>query len=127
MKGRKGAGNWFKRGMAVALAVCLGAVVQTNSSITSVHAEGAGMIEGANDYVRRSTLADWNSKYIHLNKTKATIQKKEKIKLTLINADAKKVKWKSGKKKVASVKKGTVTAKKNGKTVITATYKKVRC
>ena len=126
MKGRKGAGNWFKRGMAVALAVCLGAVVQTNSSITSVHAEGAGMIEGANDYVRRSTLADWNSKYIHLNKTKATIQKKEKIKLTLINADSKKVKWKSGKKKVASVKKGTVTAKKNGKTVITATYKKVK-
>lgn len=60
---------------------------------------------------------------IKLNKTKATIRVGRSVKLKLKNAKAKKVKWSSSNKKVATVKKGLVTAKKKGKATITAKYK----
>ena len=56
-----------------------------------------------------------------LNKSKAVIRVGKKIKLRVKNADGKKVKWTSTKKKIASVtKKGVVKGKKAGKTVIKA-------
>ena len=57
---------------------------------------------------------------IKLNKTKLTMTKGQTYKLIVKNNN-KPVKWSSSKKKVASVtKKGRVTAKKKGKTNITA-------
>ena len=63
---------------------------------------------------------------VKLNKSKKTIYVGETFTLTLKNApsDAK-ITWKSSKKSVATVDKtGVVTAKKNGKTTITAKYGK---
>ena len=61
----------------------------------------------------------------YLSKKSVTMTKGSKCKLKLINAKASKIKWSSSKKSVASVsKKGVVKAKKNGKAVITAKYKK---
>lgn len=70
------------------------------------------------------------SKKIKLSKTSATLKPGKTLKLKLKNAKASKIKWKSSKKKVASVsKKGLVKAKKKGKTIITAKYKgkKYKC
>ena len=65
-----------------------------------------------------------------LSKKSVTITKGKTCKLTLKKATAKKVKWSSSKKSVATVSKsGTVKAKKAGKATITAKYKgkKYRC
>ena len=64
-------------------------------------------------------------KSVSLNKTKLTLGAKEKFTLKATvkpsNATSKKVTWKSSKKSVATVSsKGVVTAKKTGKTTITA-------
>lgn len=69
-------------------------------------------------------------KKIKLNKKKATMRVGKTLKLKLKNAKAKKVKWKSSNKKVATVsKKGVVKALKKGKVTITAKYKgkKYKC
>ena len=58
-----------------------------------------------------------------LNKTSVTIKKGKTCKLTLKGAKAKKVKWSSRNKKIATVKNGLVTAKKAGSTKIIAKYK----
>ena len=55
-----------------------------------------------------------------LNKTKAIMDKKEKLKLKVRNSNSK-VKWKSSNKKIATVnKKGVVKSKKYGKVMISA-------
>lgn len=79
-------------------------------------------------------VKELKAKKISLNKKKATLHAGETLKL---NAKLKpkgstaKIKWKSSKKKVASVSKnGTVTARKKGKAVITAQLpngKKAKC
>lgn len=63
-----------------------------------------------------------------LNKTKLTLKVGKSTKLKVKNTK-KKVKWSSSKKKVATVKNGKVTAKKVGKTTITAKVgkKKLKC
>lgn len=63
-----------------------------------------------------------------LSKTKLTLEVGKKAKLKVKNWK-KKVSWASSKKAVAAVKKGVVSAKKKGKTVITAKAgkKKLRC
>lgn len=69
-------------------------------------------------------------KKIKLSKKKATMRVNQTLKLKLKNAKAKKVKWSSSKKKIATVSKnGKVRARKTGKTTITATYKgkKYKC
>ena len=58
-----------------------------------------------------------------LNKTSVTIEKGKTCKLKLKGAKAGKVKWTSKNKKIATVDKGLVTAKKAGSTKIIATYK----
>ncbi len=65
-----------------------------------------------------------SKKKVKLNRKKVTLKIGEKIKLKLKNAKAKKVKWKSSNKKIATVKKGVVKAKRPGKVKITAKYKK---
>lgn len=64
-----------------------------------------------------------------LNKKRLTIKKGETYKLKLDNAKAAKVKWSSSNNKIATVRKGKVTAKKPGRATITAKYgkKKYRC
>jgi serpin B len=57
-----------------------------------------------------------------MNKKKVTLTGGKKTKLKLKHAKAKKVKWKSSNKKIATVKKGIVKAKREGKVKITATY-----
>lgn len=72
------------------------------------------------------TLA--KAKKIRISEKSLILSVGEKHKLKLKNVpkkQTKKIKWKSSKKKVATVsKKGVVTGKKEGKTKITATYKK---
>ncbi|MBE5958986.1 MAG: hypothetical protein E7254_09035 [Lachnospiraceae bacterium] len=58
-----------------------------------------------------------------MNKKVVTLVVGKKVKLKLINAKAKKVKWKSSNEKIATVKKGVVRAKQIGKVKITAKYK----
>ena len=73
------------------------------------------------------SAANAKSKKISISKKKLTMIVGEKAKLKLKNISkkqAKTVKWTSSKKKVATVKAGVVTAKKAGKSTITATYKK---
>ena len=67
-------------------------------------------------------------KKVKLNKKKVTLEIGKKVTLKLKN-NKKKVKWSSSNKKVATVKKGKVTAKKKGKATITAKVgkKKYRC
>lgn len=61
---------------------------------------------------------------VKLNRKKVTLKPGQRCQLVLKNAKAKKVKWSSSNKKVAAVnKKGRVTAKKKGTSVITAKYK----
>ena len=60
---------------------------------------------------------------IALSKASVSLCKKESYQLTLKGAKAKKVKWQSSNKKIATVKKGLVKAKKKGQCTITATYK----
>lgn len=75
-------------------------------------------------------VAKTTKKKIKLNKKKATIRAGKTLKLKLKNAKAKKVKWRSTNKKVATVsKKGKVRARKKGKTTIIAKYKgkKYKC
>lgn len=65
-----------------------------------------------------------------LNKTKLTLKQGEKKKLKVKKSGGKKIKWNSKKKRIATVsKKGLVTAKKVGKTTITAKVgkKTLRC
>lgn len=66
---------------------------------------------------------------VKLSKSKLTMFKGDEKKLTLKNAKAKEVKWSSSDKKVATVKKGKIKAKKKGTVTITATYKgkKYKC
>lgn len=66
---------------------------------------------------------------MQISKKTATITKGKTLKLRIKNAKGKKIRWFSSKKKVATVKKGKVTAKKAGKTTITAKVgkKKIRC
>lgn len=68
-------------------------------------------------------------KDIKLSKSSITLKVGESVKLKLKKVPKKKVKWKSANNEVAVVKKGKVTAKNAGKTVITAVYKdkKYRC
>lgn len=75
------------------------------------------------------TLESHAAAKMQLNKKSATIIKGKTIKLRVKNAKGKKVKWFSSKKKIATVKKGKVTAKKAGTTTITAKVgkKKFRC
>lgn len=106
-----------KRGLAaprlllvamLTLALAFGALVA--SSLTP---EGAGQAHAAS-----------------LSKKSVTITKGKTYKLKLKKATAKKVKWSSSKKSVATVSKsGTVKAKKAGKATITAKYKgkKYKC
>ncbi len=69
------------------------------------------------------------AKRVSLSHTSVTLEKGENIQLELKNSDAKKVKWKSGNKSIATVKAGVVKAKKAGKTTIAAIYggKKYKC
>ena len=60
---------------------------------------------------------------IKLNHKKKTIRLGQKVTLKLKHAKAKKVKWKSSNKKIATVKKGVVKGKRKGKVTITAIYK----
>lgn len=60
----------------------------------------------------------------YLTKTSLTLTTGKKTTIKLNKATVKKVKWKSSKKSVATVKKGTIMAKKPGKATITATYQK---
>ena len=66
---------------------------------------------------------------MQISKKKATITKGKTIKLKIKNAKGKKIRWSSSKKKIATVRKGKVTAKKAGQTTITAKVgkKKFRC
>lgn len=66
---------------------------------------------------------------IKINKKKATMYVGKKLKLKIKGVKAKKVKWSSSNKKVATVKKGIVKAKKKGKVTITAKVKgkKFKC
>lgn len=66
---------------------------------------------------------------MQISKKTATITKGKTLKLRIKNAKGKKIRWFSSKKKIATVKKGKVTAKKAGKTTITAKVgkKKFRC
>ena len=70
------------------------------------------------------TVKEVKAKKIRLNKKKVTLHAGETLKLKTKLKPAgstAKIKWKSSKKKVASVSKnGTVTARKKGKAVITA-------
>ena len=79
-------------------------------------------------------VKELKAKKISLNKKKATLHAGETLKLKAKlkpKGSTAKIKWKSSKKKVASVSKnGTVTARKKGKTVITAQLpngKKAKC
>lgn len=64
-----------------------------------------------------------------LSKKSVSITRGKTYKLKLKNAKAKKVKWTSSKKSIATVKKGKITTKKAGKATITAKYKgkKYKC
>ena len=63
-------------------------------------------------------------KKVKLSKSKITLMVGDTVKLKLKNAKAKKIKWTTSKKKVATVSKnGKVSAKKKGKSIITAKYK----
>lgn len=80
------------------------------------------------------TVKEVKAKKIRLNKKKVTLHAGETLKLKTKLKPAgstAKIKWKSSKKKVASVSKnGTVTARKKGKAVITAQLpngKKAKC
>lgn len=66
---------------------------------------------------------------IRINKKKATMYVGKKLKLKIKGIKAKKVKWSSSNKKVATVKKGIVKAKKKGRVIITAKVKgkKYKC
>lgn len=66
---------------------------------------------------------------MQISKKTAIITKGKTLKLRIENAKGKKIRWFSSKKKVATVKKGKVTAKNSGKTTITAKVgkKKFRC
>lgn len=64
------------------------------------------------------------SKKVKLNKTKVSLKNKQKYTLKLKGVKNRKVKWSSSNKKVATVKKGVVSAKKAGKCVVTAKYAK---
>lgn len=66
---------------------------------------------------------------IKLNKKKATIYVGKKLKLKVQGVKAKKVQWYTSNKKIATVKKGTVKAKKKGSVTITAKVngKKYKC
>lgn len=89
---------------------------------------GGAMPETYNQ-VKANTVKS-KTKVIKLNKKKATMRVNETLKLKLKNAKAKKVKWKSSRKKVARVtKNGRVKALKKGKVVISAKYKgkKYKC
>lgn len=79
-------------------------------------------------------VKELKAKKISLNKKKATLHAGETLKLKAKlkpKGSTAKIKWKSSKKKVASVSKnGTVTARKKGKAVITAQLpngKKAKC
>ncbi len=63
---------------------------------------------------------------IRLSKDKIVLKKGETYKLKLYSAKSKNVKWNSTNKKIASVKKGTIKAKKGGTCYITAKYKKMK-
>ena len=63
-------------------------------------------------------------KKVSISKKKLTLKVGKKTTLKLKNANASKVKWSSSNKKVATVSKGVIKAKKVGKATITATYKK---
>lgn len=69
------------------------------------------------------------SKKVHLSKNKITLHTKKSYKLKLKGAKPKNVKWSSSNKKIATVKKGMVRAKKKGKCYVAAKYlgKKYRC
>lgn len=58
-----------------------------------------------------------------LSKRRATLKAGKTLTLTLKNAKKSKVKWSSSNKKIATVKKGKVTPKKNGTVRIRAKYK----
>ena len=66
---------------------------------------------------------------IRINKKKVTMYVGKKLKLKIKGIKAKKVKWSSSNKKVATVKKGIVKAKKKGRVIITAKVKgkKYKC
>ena len=64
------------------------------------------------------------NKKISLNKKKITLTKGSSFQLKLIGGKAKKVKWSVQNKKIATVKNGRIKAKKKGKTIIVATYRK---
>ena len=75
------------------------------------------------------TLESYAASKVKISKSKATITKGKTLKLK-VKGSKKKVKWTRSKKKIATVnKKGKVTAKKAGKTTITAKIgkKKYRC
>lgn len=66
---------------------------------------------------------------IKLNKKKANVYVGKKLKLKVKGVKAKKVKWYTSNKKIATVKKGVVKAKKKGRVTITAKVngKKYKC
>lgn len=89
-----------------------------------------GIVPSNNYEVEAKTTKKFAKKKIKLNKKKATVRVNKTLRLKLKNAKAKKVKWRSSNKKVATVsKKGKVKAHKKGKTTITAKYKgkKYKC
>ena len=62
-------------------------------------------------------------KHITLSKKSVTLKKGKMIKVRLIGAAAKKVKWRSLNKRVAVVKNGKIMAKNVGNTAVVAKYK----
>ncbi len=76
-----------------------------------------------------SAVQNQNTTPIRLTKERLTLRKGQKKTIKLSGAVAKKVKWSSSNKKVATVSGGKITAKKAGSAVITAKYKgrKYKC
>ena len=109
--------KWLFKSILIVMSVCMflsaGMVSQNNNSCLSQDI---------------FVVANAVSKKLRLKKSKVTLDVGKSYSQKLINKNGKnisasKIKWKSANKKVASVsKKGKVTAKKAGKTKITATY-----
>ncbi|MBQ3135957.1 MAG: Ig domain-containing protein [Clostridia bacterium] len=110
-----------------------------NKKIATVDKKGvvkgikAGKVKITATYKKKKYVATVTVKdYIKFKKSKPSVYIGEKYTLKLVDKKGKtistdKIKWASADKKIATVsKKGVVTAKKEGKVKITATYKNVK-
>lgn len=108
----------FMKHIAVILII---AVTTAGISIPSVSTDKNNNIVNAKTNSKNNNV----KKKIYLNKTQKTLKVGKSISLKLKGAKKSTIKWRSLNKRVARVsQKGKVTARKKGKTVITAIYKK---